>query len=244
MTKHDSKQENRSTTVLRSGARADICTMGIASLKALIKRSGLSTEDCVERSDLIRRAHQAAARLEQPQWTENKAGDEKTRALGQEIYDDAVEGKLDVPDFEHRAPALVEEAGGRDGFVKIFVEFYNRLFADDRMNVLFAVPKAELPPEEHGRRLATFILHMLEISDEYQRTPHEGFARAHQRSKRCPMRPKEHREAARFTVQQRAAWLGHLSLACDAVETPKELKDGLICTLAHRINMYGPFIEE
>ena len=46
----------------QSGDSADICTLPIAALKDLIVARGLRHDDCIERRDLIRRAHEAARR--------------------------------------------------------------------------------------------------------------------------------------------------------------------------------------
>ena len=104
--------------------------------------------------------------------------------------------------------------------------------------------KGELQTAEHGRRLGTFIMALNGLSDEYQRGPHDGFQRAHQHSKRCPMRANKHKEAVAFTVQQRSSWLGNLALACETKQAPQELKEELLSWARNHIGFYGPWVQE
>ena len=55
---------------------------------------------------------------------------------------------------------------------------------------------------------------------------------------------QEHRDAAAFTKQQRNAWLGHLSLACDARRVPAECKAALLRWAVGKLGFYGRFIDE
>ena len=168
-----------------------------------------------------------------------KVGDGNTEALlvGTQIYNTGSHGgNIDA--------AFLRKIGGKESMKLIFDNFYQNMFADPRMIVLFGWRNTELPTAEHGRRLATFILQLAGLDGEYGRTDHDGFHHAHQQAKRCPMRPKEHKDAVAFTKQQRNAWLGHLSLACDARGVSGECKRTLLSYLLARIHMYGPFIDE
>ena len=78
----------------------------------------------------------------------------------------------------------------------------------------------------------------------YSASEHDGFSQAHQNAKTCPRRPKAHRDAAAFTVQQRDAWLGHLSQACDARAVNLNTKTELLAWAVGNMSTYGPFIQE
>lgn len=242
-----------------------ICTMSSSELKKFITDNGSSHRDCEEKSALIRRAHQSTepiraypanpttqtphkpAGLFPPVQTPHDSGSQSQApgcpvalALGQRIY----AGETTKGRSGRISKHLLSELGGRDTFVAIFEEFYNRMFADPRMAPLFGWRTKELPTAEHGRRLGTFILSFNGLSSEYQQTAHDGFRRAHQHAKRCPMRPVEHQERAIFTVQQRASWLGNLSLACDAKQVPERIKEEILAWCLSKINIYGPWMEE
>jgi len=267
-------------------AAEELCTLSVVQLKQFIASRGLTHDDCVEKADLIRRAHEARAKTSRPvdpavdrfwameldalkdlvvsaglQWADcrdkeglvqralkakdrldtryqYKRGDGNAEALaiGTHVYNSARGGHVDNN--------LLRKIGGKEAFKHLFDRHYQNMFADPRMAVLFGWRAKELPTKEHGRRLATFILHFNGLDDEYGRTPHDGFQSAHQHAKRCPMRPKEHRNAVAFTIQQRNAWLGHLSLACDAKDVPFDCKNNLLGWLRGKMGFYGPFIEE
>jgi len=273
---------------------SEICTMSVQQLKNYISGKGMKYSDCVEKGDLIRRAHSAAAtnnndddgraKIEKkvdplmkastqqlkamivsaglcPHGLTEKgdmvkvARDAKTRIdnrykyqIGQGDAEALKEGQSVSSRYGYGGPGISTEilkrVGGRDAWMKIFSTFYRRLFADPRMNVLFGWRNVELETTEHGRRLGSFILDFNGVSDEYSRTPHDGFPHAHQKAKRCPMRPEKHQKHARFTYQQRDAWLGHMSLACDEADAPDSVKSAIMRFVLEGIHLYGPFIQE
>ena len=242
-----------------------ICALSPEQLKEYIAKHGGTHSDCQDRPALIRRAHQLSQPIRSYPESAVLAGDQTHPAeargpgcpvalkLGESIY----RGNLDGSGrgyLGNITTSVLERCGGRDGLVKVFEEFYNRMFSDPRMAPLFGWRRAvgadsydgsaELPTAEHGRRLATFILQANGLSSEYENTPHDGHKIAHQHSKRCPMRPQQHKDAVAFTVQQRAAWLGNLALACDTQGIPHDCKAELLQWALDQIGRYGPFVQE
>ena len=210
------------------------------SLKQFITDAGLDhcMEHMTEKADLVKLARAAKGRLDERYAYVRGTGDEEAVAEGGKVRHKYNRGVGNL------SSELVESFGGRDAYMRIFDSFYQRMFADPRMNVLFGWRKRELPTAEHGRRLGSFILQFNGISDEYSKTPHDGFPTAHQHAKRCPMRPKEHQEHARFTKQQRDAWLGHMSFAMKENKVPEGLCAALLNFLCAGMPRYGPFVEE
>lgn len=60
---------------------------------------------------------------------------------------------------------MIAELGGREGFIRILERFYERLFEDSLMKVLFNESKEEKSAYAHGSVLGSFIL-MLTTGDE------------------------------------------------------------------------------
>ncbi|KAH8060171.1 hypothetical protein JL722_5132 [Aureococcus anophagefferens] len=162
-------------------------------------------------------------------------------ALGHHLMNTALTGRA----YPARITAdMLWPIGGQRGFVNIFEEHYKRLFGDPRMNVLFGHRNPELPPAEHGRRLGLYVLEQNGLSGDYSAGAHDTFSVAHQNAKSCPRRPKRHRDAMAFTVQQRDAWLGHLAQACDARCVNLATKTEILAWAVGNMATYGPFIQD
>ena len=220
----------------------DLCSLSSAELKGFISSHGMHHDDCIEKSDLIRRAHEAAASSNRAPGRAGRSAEgsdlvslrAKTTSQLQEIilsaglkYNDCKDmkdmlvlraahakdrltGRYNYKVGDGNAEALLlgtqiyntgshggnidaaflRKIGGKESMKLIFDNFYQNMFADPRMIVLFGWRNTELPTAQHRRRLATFILQNAGLVDEYGRTDHDGFHHAHQQAKRCPMRPQ------------------------------------------------------
>lgn len=143
--------------------------------------------------------------------------------------------------------AMVEELGGREAFLEVIGTFYERLFADPRMRVLFTEFRDEKSPQEHGRLLGSFILVFIGGDSKHYRAmvssgKGHGLSAGHTRAKRCPHRPVVH-QGKPFTWQQSRAWLGHMEAACTASRMSSDFAQSLVLLLARRMWVYEPFIE-
>ena len=211
-------------------------TMSVRELKAALKARGYSTAGCTEKAELVARFRKADADLRR-----RLEPDGVAVALGHHLMNTALTGRA----YPARITAdMLWPLGGQRGFVNIFEEHYKRLFGDPRMNVLFGHRNPELPPAEHGRRLGLYVLEQNGLSGDYSAGAHDTFSVAHQNAKSCPRRPKRHRDAMAFTVQQRDAWLGHLAQACDARCVNLATKTEILAWAVGNMSTYGPFIQE
>lgn len=211
-------------------------TMSVRELKAALKARGYSTAGCTEKAELVARFRKADAELRK-----RLEPDGVAVALGHHLMNTALTGRA----YPARITAdMLWPLGGQRGFVNIFEEHYKRLFGDPRMNVLFGHRNPELPPAEHGRRLGLYVLEQNGLSGDYSAGAHDTFSVAHQNAKSCPRRPKRHRDAMAFTVQQRDAWLGHLAQACDARCVNLATKTEILAWAVGNMSTYGPFIQE
>uniref|UniRef100_A0A7S3PQL9 Globin n=1 Tax=Aplanochytrium stocchinoi TaxID=215587 RepID=A0A7S3PQL9_9STRA len=143
-----------------------------------------------------------------------------------------------------RKEDITELMGGREGFLRIFTRFYERLHDDPLMRVLFNESKEERTPQHHGEILGSFIL-ASSIGDKtyFSLKGSHGIRLAHQRAKSCPLRDEKH-QGRGFTDNQSLSWLAHLSEACDDLGVPEEFRDRLTLFLGAAISRYGPFISD
>mmetsp|Transcript_1702 Transcript_1702/g.4754 ORF Transcript_1702/g.4754 Transcript_1702/m.4754 type:complete len:143 (+) Transcript_1702:594-1022(+) len=130
--------------------------------------------------------------------------------------------------------------------VAIFARHYTRLFSDPRMAVLFDTEEddANVSAQEHGRRLALFLLARWTGDDSYYRLgrghPIGNLYRAHQRAKACPLRHGSLRGRG-FTEDQRDSWLGHLYFSAEDCGAPEPFRNKLALHLASVIDFYAPW---
>mmetsp|Transcript_15213 Transcript_15213/g.17229 ORF Transcript_15213/g.17229 Transcript_15213/m.17229 type:complete len:189 (+) Transcript_15213:146-712(+) len=138
----------------------------------------------------------------------------------------------------------VEALGGRDGFLRIFSRFYERLHEDPLLNVLFNESAEERSPSAHAELLGSFILAATTKDQTYfGLKERHGIPIAHQRAKNCPLRSEEHRGKG-FTDNQSLCWLAHMSEACDDLGVAEEFRDRLCLFLGAAMGRYGPFIKD
>ena len=107
---------------------------------------------------------------------------------------------------------LENELGGVEGFFIIFGMHYCHMFANPRMNVLFDTRHADanVNAYEHGKRVAATFLTRI-TGTNYSAKIGRGnsmsmIAKAHGRSKKCPMRPQREQKALPEGHPRAEAW--------------------------------------
>merc|ERR1712226_1559140 len=121
----------------------------------------------------------------------------------------------------HPAPtkSQIKQLGGSQKYCEIIGEFYSRFLNDPITKVLLDRSHADsdVSAEEHGKRLGLMFLQRFGISNEYTRLRGNLFSNlntAHNRAKRCPMRPSGERNG-QFTLTQVYLWLGYQQQALE-----------------------------
>lgn len=97
-------------------------------------------------------------------------------------------------------PTLFEEAGGPAGIRRLTEAFYERVFADPTLAVLFRDPG-----DDHAERLALWLTELLGGPPEHSRT-RGGFD---------VMTAAHH--GLRISEAQRQAWVAHMFAACEEI---------------------------
>lgn len=164
--------------------------------------------------------------------------------------------------YTYEKPSLEEieaELGGVEGFFTLFGIHYCNMFANPRMSILFDVRNADtnVSAYEHGKRVAAVMLNRWHGTNHWKQLNRGQFfnalEKAHQRAKRCPMRPKEEqvkrpeghpRAQAWFTVKQRDSWLGHVVAAAEECGASKTFQKKLGSALSRAMPFYAPFADE
>jgi len=140
----------------------------------------------------------------------------------------------------------VEDIGGTEAFLQIFVRFYERLFADPYMFSLFHDRDAR-PPEEHGKLLGGFILAHFTSDNTYYNMRASGKGHGMIGSHHQAMDSK-HRGAnagRQFLRSQMYCWLGHMELAMgDVGVTAVDFKAKLLTYLKRFMSKYEYFMVE
>ena len=145
---------------------------------------------------------------------------------------------------------LEEELGGLEGFFTLFGCHYCRMFADPRMRVLFDSRHADtnVSALEHGKRVGASLLDRWYGTRLFRQlgrgSAFFAVTPTHQRAKSCPMRPRGHRRAQRFTTTQRNAWIGHVCCAAEEVGASEDFRTRLGDWLAANIAVYAPWLDE
>jgi len=173
-------------------------------------------------------------------------------AIGSILYEEFSKENIPVP-----SPRLIHPEN-REAFIGCFEEFYNRLFNDAQMEVLFAVGEPgfgrDLGYREHGRRLGLFCLWRMCGDKEYvkyrscatAKCPHQmalyhKLGPSHQGAKIAGGIRIGTRSA--FTILQSRRWLGHQWCAFRE-NAPVELCKAVVSWLASIVDLYGPFCDD
>eukprot|EP00759_Apiculatamorpha_spiralis_P040307 PhF_6_TR38928/c0_g1_i2/m.58239/K06886/glbN; hemoglobin len=145
--------------------------------------------------------------------------------------------------FGDLGPTHYEKMGGEQGVHRVAKAFYQRVFRDPVLQMLFLIPD-----HAHAEHLFMFLAYFCEIDEKYMVerggffTSHE----AHQRVKDFPQRLQGPKGAGcpgrAFTHTQKNAWKGHFMWAC---ETVGNLRGGLLKDMSDWVDrmmfLYGPF---
>ena len=144
--------------------------------------------------------------------------------------------------FGDLKPIHCEAMGGPDGVLKVTRGFYERVFKDPILSILFKIHE-----DAHPQRLAWALLFFMEIDQSYIRE--RGFQAMHyyhNKSKRYEERknapPGAGCPGKGFTISQRNAWKTHFMWA---VKEIGGLKEGLLQDMDDWVErlmpIYGPF---
>lgn len=146
--------------------------------------------------------------------------------------------------FGDLGPDHFKAVGGtREALLKVTSAFYERVFTDPILGVMFRDRSTE-----HARRLMLFCLNFMEISDDYF-AERGGFGTLHARhaasqlnEKRASAPPGAGCPGGKFTVSQRDAWKHHFVTAFREVGG---LQGGLLQDVAdwvdRSMSFYAPF---
>jgi hypothetical protein len=173
-------------------------------------------------------------------------------AIGSILYEEFSKENIPVPSPRFIFP------GSREAFIGCFEQFYNRLFNDAQMEVLFAAGEPgfgrDLGYKEHGRRLGLFCLWRMCGDKEYvkyrscatAKCPHQ-FALYHKlgpshQGAKITNGVKIGTSPA-FTIAQSRRWLGHQWCAFRE-NAPVELCKAVVSWLASIVDLYGPFCDD
>jgi len=172
--------------------------------------------------------------------------------IGSILYDQF--SKEDIPVPSHR----LIHPGNRDAFINCFEAFYERLFSDVQMKVMFAAGEdgygMDLGYKEHGRRLGLFCLWRICGDDEYRKSRSSATARCPYQMNLYHKLAPGHGNAKRnggikvgdrfaFTVTQSRRWLGHQWCAWRE-NASEDLCKAVVSWLASIIDLYGPFADD
>lgn len=146
--------------------------------------------------------------------------------------------------FGDLGPAHFKAVGGtREALLKVTAAFYERVFDDPILGVMFRDRSSE-----HARRLMLFCLSFMEISDDYFKergsfgTLHARHAASQLIEKRSEAPPGAGCPGGKFTVSQRNAWKGHFVAAFRDVGG---LRGGVLQDMADWVDrsmaFYAPF---
>lgn len=146
--------------------------------------------------------------------------------------------------FGDLGPTHFRAVGGtREALLKVTASFYERVFEDPILGVMFR----DRSPD-HARRLMLFCLSFMEVSDDYFtergsfRTLHARHAASQLNEKRAEAPPGAGCPGGKFTVSQRDAWKRHF---VEAFRDIGGLRGGLLQDIAAWVDrsmaFYAPF---
>mmetsp|Transcript_26474 Transcript_26474/g.44746 ORF Transcript_26474/g.44746 Transcript_26474/m.44746 type:complete len:183 (+) Transcript_26474:87-635(+) len=126
----------------------------------------------------------------------------------------------------------IAACGGKNSFLQIFIEFYEKFMSDPVTSVLFdqSNPDSNVDATEHGTRLGLWYLARFGDDSEYmdrRGNLFQNFGRAHKRAMGCPRRPEE-QQGRGFGVQHRDLWLGYQYEACRLLSIPEVVTSKLM----------------
>mmetsp|Transcript_94931 Transcript_94931/g.245133 ORF Transcript_94931/g.245133 Transcript_94931/m.245133 type:complete len:232 (+) Transcript_94931:48-743(+) len=131
-------------------------------------------------------------------------------------------------------PTELEACGGKEGFIQYMVEFFRRMKVDPVFVGLFNAsnPDSDVGAEEHGKRMALWILCRHGSWDDYKAyrgdDVFDNIGSAHARAKQCPFRTPTNHRGHNFTVTQRDRWLGYQWQAMTCCGAPQAVRDRLV----------------